>query len=265
MQGWKKPTSKNTKKNLKQNKRIPRISTRGFYDLSSGKTLKKKPYDLYPKKFFEELGGYSEFTIMVHGLRNNKSGALEKFRIAKKRLGQLGYKYPIVGFSYDSNVKGAQYKSREHKTTKIGRLIARKNGKNLACFIINFKNKFPHVRINLMGHSLGTEVILYALYRLANKRKIINQIHFFGSSVPISAMCTKKFNTILKRTVIKNLSNYYAPNDQVLRSAHQSGIIKNPAGYQGLASMTPPKIVDKKVSPKSHRFANYISQITSFR
>ncbi|MFY9301093.1 MAG: DUF726 domain-containing protein [Candidatus Nitrosotenuis sp.] len=250
---------------MKQNKRIPRISTRGFYDLSSGRTLEKKPYELYPKKFFETLGYYPEFTIMVHGMRNSKSGALAKFRIAKKRLRQLGYKYPVVGFSYDSNIKGAQYKSHELETTKIGRLIARKNGKNLSHFIIIFKNRFPHTKINLVGHSLGTEVILHVLSHLAKKQKAIKQVCFFGSSIPINVVYTKKFNDTLKKTIIQKISNYYAPNDQVLKHAHESGIIKNPIGYRGSAGRIPSKLTDKKVTPKNHRFANYMSEISSFR
>jgi hypothetical protein len=261
LQGWRKPTSKNTKKNLKQNKRIPRISTRGFYDLSSGKTLKKKPYDLYPKKFFEQLGGYPELTIMVHGLRNNKSGALEKFRIAKKRLGQLGYKYPVVGFSYDSNVKGAQYKSREHKTARIGRLIARKNGKNLACFIINFKKNFPHTKIRLMGHSLGTEVILYALVRLKHKKNIIESVYFFGGSIPSLQML--KLGRTVKDAIAKKILNYYSLHDEVLKYAHEHQMIKSPIGCLSLRE-TIPKYVQKQVRPRNHRFASYSSTLVSF-
>ncbi len=36
-------------------KPIPRISTRGYYDLSTGKTLKKNHYYLYPKKRFHKI------------------------------------------------------------------------------------------------------------------------------------------------------------------------------------------------------------------
>ena len=63
-----------------------RISTRGFYDLHSGRTMINEPYHLYPKRDFENLLGSKEITIMIHGLRNNPSGALAKFVIAKRRL-----------------------------------------------------------------------------------------------------------------------------------------------------------------------------------
>ena len=110
----------------KLKKIFPRITTRGFYDLNTGKTIIKSQYRLYPKKKFDELIGSKELTIMIHGLRNNDSGALSKFRIAKKRLKQLRYNHDIVGFSYDSNTVGAQYTSQEIHALNVGIIIANK-------------------------------------------------------------------------------------------------------------------------------------------
>ena len=118
-------------KSSKLKKIFPRISTRGFYDLHSGRTMINEPYHLYPKKDFENLIGSKEITIMIHGLRNNPSGALAKFVIAKRRLVQLGYKNPVVGYSYDANTYGAQYKTRALHALHTGVTIANKNGKKL--------------------------------------------------------------------------------------------------------------------------------------
>ena len=68
---------------------------------------------------------------MIHGLRNDKKAAVNKFAIAKRRLKQLRYKHPVIGFSYDSNTKGAHLRKQELKALRVGELIARKNGKNL--------------------------------------------------------------------------------------------------------------------------------------
>ena len=255
---------KNTKKNLKQNKRIPRISTRGFYDLDSGKTLKKKHYDLYPKKFFDTLGKFPEFTIMVHGLRNNKSGALAKFQIAQKRLQQLGYKYPVIGFSYDSNTKGVQFQSCEIKATNVGKIIAMKNGKNLSKFIIEFKKKHPHTKIRLMGHSLGSEVILSALVYLAKKNTTIEYVYFFGSSVPASVMTQNRLGKFIQKSVLESIVNYYSPKDEVLKHAYESGIIEKPIGYLGISKKTVPKYLQKKIFPANHRFVSYIKKLDSY-
>lgn len=244
--------------------RIPRISTRGFYDLGSGKKLKNKSYNLYPTKFFEALGNIPEITIMIHGLRNNKSGALTKFSIAQSRLKQLGYKYPVVGFSYDSNTRGVQYKSCEKKATDVGRIIARNNGHNLSKFITDIRKKFPHLKIRLMGHSLGSEVIIHTLAKLKNKNDIVEGVYFFGASVPADSVTPKKFGKILQGTVRQKITNHYSPQDEVLKYAFYSGLIEKPLGYQGASGKTVPKYVQKKVDPKNHRFVSYAAVLESF-
>lgn len=256
-------TSKNTKKSLAQS-RIPRISTRGYYDLSTGATLKKKHYDLYPEKFFENLGLHSEFTIMVHGLRNDRSGALAKFKIAKLRLAQLGYRYPVVGFSYDSNVRGAHMKSCEASVVKTGKIIAAKNGKNLARFILDISNKFPKIKVRLMGHSLGSEVILHALRHLVRKPGVVESVYFFGSSIPASYIRWKKYGKVLKAAVSKKIINYYSLHDEVLAYSHKIGIIDSPLGYYGYHGKTTTKYAQRKVRPKNHRFASYASTLTVY-
>lgn len=259
----KKKTSKSARKNLRP-VRIPRISTRGFYDLGSGKTLKKQPYDLYPKSFFDNLGRFPEFTIVIHGLRNNKTDALTKFVIVQKRLRQLGYKYPVVGFSYDSNTKGVQYKSQEIKATKIGRIIAKKNGANLAKFILNFKRKNPNTKIRLIGHSLGTEVIVYTINNLRNKKGIVESVYFFGGSIPANSVHPKKFGKILQRAINKKILNYYSPSDEVLKYEYEAELLEKPIGYKGAEGKTVSKYVQKRVRPKNHRFASYVAVLNSF-
>ena len=81
---------------------------------------------------------------MIHGLRNNKSGALAKYVIAQKRLKVLHYNYPVIGYSYDSNTSGVQYKSTAIAALKTGIIIAKKNGRNLSKFILDMKAKTHH-------------------------------------------------------------------------------------------------------------------------
>ena len=114
---------------------FPKISTRGYYDLKNGKTIKNTSYDIYPKSTFDKILKKSEIVIMIHGLRNNKSGALAKYVIAEKRLKSLRYRPDVVGYSYDSNTAGVQYRSTALSALKVGVLIAKKNGNNLSKFI----------------------------------------------------------------------------------------------------------------------------------
>lgn len=246
---------------------IPRISTRGYYDLKSGKTVKTASYFLYPKKSFDGLSGNKEITIMIHGLRNNKGDAVNKFFIAKRRLKQLGYKHPVIGFSYDSNTKGAHLKKCELKALRVGELIARKNGKNLSYFIVDFKKKNPHTKIRLIGHSLGSTVIVSTLQHLAKKprnKNIIESIHFFGASIPSNSINPIKFGKTLQKVIHSKIINYFSPWDDVLKYANDTGQIINPLGLYGATGKTISKYSQIKLKPKNHRFVSYASVLKKF-
>jgi len=248
-------------------KPIPRISTRGYFDLSTGKTIKNNKYFLYPKKSFESLSKQKEIAIMIHGLRNNPQGGVNKFEIAKRRLMQLGYQYPVIGFSYDSNTKGAHLKKFEVRALRVGQRIAQKNGKNLAQFVIDFKKKNPKTKIRFLGHSLGTEVILSTIEYLSRKAKvdgIIESVHFFGSSITNDVPSSKKFGKLLQKIVNKKIMNYFNPKDEVLKYAHESRQVKNPLGLFGTSRKPISKYTQKLVHPKNHRFVSYAKKLNNF-
>jgi len=245
---------------------FPRISTRGFYNLDSGITIKNQPYHLYPKRIFDALVGAKEITIMIHGLRNNAPGALTKFVIAKKRLAYLGYKNPVVGYSYDSNTTGAQYISYALHALHKGLIIAGKNGRNLAKFVTDFKQKSPETKIRLMGHSLGAHVILSMIDNLARNAKnkgIIEAVYFFGGSIPNDALNSKN-GSHAQRIVATKIKNYYSPDDEVLRLADNWNWVNTPIGYRGALGKTISKYSQIMVKPKNHRFASYADVLRSF-
>jgi esterase/lipase superfamily enzyme len=248
-------------------KRIPKISTRGYYDLSNGKKIKNSSYSIYPKKSLQRLYDKKELVIMIHGLRNDISDAQQKFLIAKKKLKQVGYSNPIIGFSYDSNTKGAHLKKSALKALRIGQKIAQQNGDNLSKFIIDFKKKSPKTKIRLIGHSLGTEVILSTIMKLSHNTKyhnIVESAHFFGSSIPRELIISKNMQNSFKKIIQSTVKNYYSPNDEVLKESHETGWIKNPIGFNGATNIPYSKIKQIRVNPKSHRFASYAQVLKSF-
>ena len=246
---------------------FPKISTRGFYDLKTGKTLKNISYEAYPKTSFEKISQKSEIVIMIHGLRNNKSGALAKYVIAEKRLKTLNYKYDVVGYSYDSNTAGVQYKSTALSALKVGVTIAKKNGKNLSKFIKDLKSKNPSIKIRLMGHSLGAQVILSTIELLAKNSEnsgIIESVHLFGASIPANSLSPKIHGNKFQKIVNKKIINYYSPYDDVLKAAHDEKWVDSPIGYRGALGVTCKKYHQKQVRPQNHRFASYAKTIKSF-
>jgi len=246
---------------------FPKISTRGFYDLKTGKTLKNISYDTYPKTSFEKISQKSEIVIMIHGLRNNKSGALAKYVIAEKRLKTLNYKHDVVGYSYDSNTAGVQYKSTALSALKVGVTIAKKNGKNLSKFIKDLKSKNSSIKIRLMGHSLGAQVILSTIESLAKNSEnngIIESVHLFGASIPANSLSPKIHGNKFQKIVNKKIMNYYSPYDDVLKSAHDEKWVDSPIGYRGALGTTCKKYHQTQVRPQNHRFASYAKTIKSF-
>jgi hypothetical protein len=245
---------------------FPRISTRGFYDLYSGRTIENEPYRLYPKRDFEALIDSKDITIMIHGLRNNASGALTKFVIAKKRLVQLGYKNPVIGYSYDSNTTGVQYITSALHALYTGVTIANKNGRNLARFITDFKRKSPNTKIRVIGHSLGAHVIQSTIKNLAKNVKnkgIIEAVYFFGGSIPNDALSTRN-GIAAQKIVATKIRNYYSPHDDVLSLVDNWNWVDTPIGYRGAKGMTIPKYSQTMVRPKNHRFVSYAAVLRSF-
>jgi len=244
---------------------VSRISTRGYYDLANGTTLKKNPYHLYPKKDFEKLIGSKELTIMIHGLGNDNAGAVEKVIIARNKLRRLGYHYPVVGYSYDSNTTGGHLMAFAKHALAVGQMIAKKNGRNLAIFIEDFKSISPKTKIRLMGHSLGSQVILSTVVRLFKFKNtgIIESAHFFGASIP-SDVPSSKYGKLLQKIIRGKIVNYYSPTDEVLFWGDKANYVSGPLGLHGATGRTISKYHQKLVSPENHRFASYAKVLRSF-
>jgi len=166
---------------------------------------------------------------MIHGLQNNNTGAIEKVRLAKNRLRKLGYVYPVIGFSYDSNTTGAHLIKHAKHALAVGQIIAKKNGRNLGKFIEDFKKNSPKTKIRLIGHSLGSQVILSTVEYLAKKKQntgIIQSAHFFGASILEDVPSSKKYGKILQNIINKKIVNHYAPTDDVLNWADKEKFYK---------------------------------------
>ena len=246
---------------------IPRISTRGYYDLSDGSTLKNNPYYFYPKKDFEKIIDSKELTIMIHGLRNDNAGAVAKAVMAKTKLRKLGYHYPVIGYSYDSNTAGAHLIAFAKQALTVGQMIAKKNGRNLATFIQDFKSISPKTKIRLMGHSLGSQVILSTVERLSKKNQndgIIESTHFFGASIRSDVPSSKKYGMLLQRIIRGKIVNYYSPSDEVLFWGDKANFVSSPLGLHGATGKTISKYHQKLVTPENHRFASYAAVLKSF-
>lgn len=233
----------------------------------TGRTLVRDRYRLYPKSYFAGIAGSDEIVIVVHGLRNDNAGAIQKARIAKNRLRRLGYRHPVVGFSYDSNTTGAHLVRHAKRALTVGVRIARKNGRNLALFLQDFAESSPDTRVRLVGHSLGSQVILGALEYLARRPGtdgMVEAAYLFGASITHGVPSSPKYRRALQVVVRKKVVNYFAPTDEVLLEADGGGMVDGPLGLRGASGRPFPKYAQKKVRPANHRFASYAATLRSF-
>lgn len=241
---------------------FPRVTTRGYYDLETGEPLKRRRYFLYPAAAFDEMAGTPEMVVVIHGLRNDKAAAVEKFLACKQQLLALGYDSSIIGFSYDSNVRGAHLLGHEQRAIEVGRKIAQRCGWNLATFIADFKGRSPKTRVRLLGHSLGSEVAISTLQHLVGHDIAVESVHFFGASITVESFLS--LHGTIRGAVRTGITNYYSPYDDVLLDAYNHGVVERPLGLYGLEDGPHLGYRQIQVRPATHQFVSYLGVLESF-
>jgi hypothetical protein len=118
--------------------------------------------DRYPLRDINQLfiDCPTEIAVFVHGWGNDEYKAKERLDRVKMSLENNNYYIPLIGLSWDSNTDWDSAKS-----------IAKENGPKLAQFILDYKETCKYeqnkdVNVRLLGHSLGSRVILSALQSL---------------------------------------------------------------------------------------------------
>jgi pimeloyl-ACP methyl ester carboxylesterase len=148
----------------------------------------------------------TELAIFVHGWGIDEYKAKERLDRVKLSLEYNKYNISLIGFSWDSNGEWEPAKS-----------IAKENGPKLAQFILNYMETCKHehqkeVKIRLLGHSLGSRVILSTLQSLHENTKWNNgtnnhfkiaSVHLMGAAVDDEEVSKNPFD-ITKDTTNSN-------------------------------------------------------------
>ena len=156
------------------------VSTRNHFDKSTGNAISTQPYNPIDNEILNSICMRNEVAVYVHGVWTNERGhsisavenAQEIFERLKMSLEDVGYNSPLIGFSWDSDTKI----DPDGEGWNIAKLIAKKNGPKLAQFLLDLKNyciehNDNNIEIRLVGHSLGSRVILSALNTLDNNNE----------------------------------------------------------------------------------------------
>lgn len=208
----------------------------------------------------KSLAGQKEVAIMVHGMRNDSAGAASKARIASDRLNSLGYGHMVIAFSYDSDVTGAHLRDN-YRAVEVARIIAERNGYHLAAFLEDFAQKSPHTSVRLLGHSLGSEVIVSAVCIIHDTCvwAPIRSVHLFAASSIQNDVISAR--PALEGVISGDIMNYYYIHDEELGRGVEVG--RRPVGLYGMGIGTR-KFQDIRVSPENHRFVSYMNVLKSF-
>jgi pimeloyl-ACP methyl ester carboxylesterase len=206
---------------------IPMVSTRGHFDLNTGELL--PPHNLTDYKATNVPGLQTgscpkELVIFVHGIWvDGRFGvnALENFTEMLDRLNMSlahnVYRFPVVGFSWDSNTTI----SPDGSGWNIGKLLAKDNGPKLAQFILDYMNTCKEhnqdTKVRLVGHSMGARVILSSLQSLDTNQDW-NRGHFkiasvdlLGAAVDNEEVSTSLLYIVRNPSTLFNLNEWFDP------------------------------------------------------
>jgi pimeloyl-ACP methyl ester carboxylesterase len=179
-----------------------------------------------------------EIVIYIHGFDNTEDDAKENFNIAKKSLEHNNYRYPVVGFSWDSNPGVFDFND--------AKFIATQNGKKLAQFIIDFKSVCGNTNVRIIGHSMGARVTLNTLDSLRNRgwNGEIKSVHVMGAAVDneeVSKDPSDGFGLAIEDVVSSQdkFHNFYNPEDDVLSNLYWFEEADQALGEDGAESGIP--------------------------
>jgi hypothetical protein len=129
----------------------------------------------------------------------------------------------------------------------VANSIAKKNGKLLGKFIDDLYEKNPEIKVHLVGHSLGCNVVEHT-------KTNVSTIHLLGSPVEINSV---KEIARYADTVI----NYYNPKDDVIREGVDKGDLKKPSC---LNKVDIKNVKSKRCNAVHHGFRAYADKLRRF-
>lgn len=152
----------------------------------------------------------AETVVYVHGFQNSENGAIENFNLSKDSLALNDYNYPVIGFSWDSDLGWYEFDEANY--------IANLNGPKLAQFVKDFNAACTDTKIRLVGHSLGNRVVLTTIQKLHNDNwpGEVTSVHLLGAAVKWDVIGKNKAFGVAIEDKVGEFHNKFNKNDRIL-------------------------------------------------
>lgn len=237
---------------------FPRVSTRGHFRITwfRGERLTDghddTDYDLVGDVPGITGDAPEELLVHVHGFMNDDASAVRLFRRMRESLRQHNYDHPVVGFSWDSDWNANRWWSTVR--------IARRNGRKLAAFVRDYRQRNPGTKIRFTGHSLGAQVTVSALEALRQHGVTagIPSASLLGGAIRTTDVATDGEYGDAIAAVPASLHNYYSDRDGVLKGAFGPAERASAVGRVGCRGTAPGNYHDHDVSDEVRSHFDYI-------
>lgn len=234
----------------------PTVSTRRHYRVGFLNLVYRAP-DVGEFEYSSESvpgldGGRTpeEIAVFVHGWLIDDADAETTFGIVRETLRANGYDAPLVGYEWDADQVywfDDWYPSVE---------IARRNGGKLARFLADLRRRNPDTAVRLIGHSLGTRVVLAALGSLAvddhptgDWDGVVEHVTLLGAALDDEAPTPLGEYGDAVRDRAGAVDNFHTPADERLARGYRSVEFEAPLGTVGADGPTPTNYEDHNAGP----------------
>ena len=214
------------------NDQVAEVTTRGHFSESDGRL--QPGHNTYDYSTAGRIPGVPmgadcprDLAIVVHGWTNPPASGQQRFQSARESLAHNGFpRSQVIGFSWDSDT-GTWGNARGFD---VGKANANNAARKLAAFIDDYKNVCRSTKVHLMGHSLGTRVVLEAVLALATDGwylwnnelagVIVDDVHLLGAAVDNERPQTNDVYGRAIQAEVGRLNNYYSSEDDILEFAY---------------------------------------------
>lgn len=192
---------------------------------------------------------FGDVLIYIHGFNTSQATVLERHRLIRSGLEQLGYKGAVISFDWPSADSALNYLDdrTDAKLTAL-RLVSDAIGP-----LSRYIQQGCEISTHVLAHSMGAYVLREALDDADDRREIaatgwtLNQVMICSGDVSADSMgTTAKSSSLYRRSV--RLTNYQNPYDSVLSISNVKRIGVSPrVGRIGLPASAPRKGVNVDV------------------